>query len=136
MHLLKHKLRIDDALDVSSVHGLTGVIGSLFVGFAAEKAVNPSVEDGLVFGGTHQIVAQIIAVLVAAAYAGVVTFILAVVINRTMGLKIDHEEEERGLDIVEHGEYAYHNLWLAGTEPHYENLSHYEPIGYKSIQRT
>jgi Amt family ammonium transporter len=135
---LKHKLRIDDALDVSSVHGLTGIIGSIFVGFAAEKRVNANVENGLVFGGTHQIWAQLVAVAVAAAYAGLVTFILCVCINRVIGLKIDHEEEERGLDIVEHGEYAYHNLWLAGTEPHYDALNQYEPIFNKSphnIQR-
>jgi Amt family ammonium transporter len=135
VHLMKHKLRVDDALDVSSVHGLTGVIGSIFVGFAAENSINPSVGNGLVFGGTHQIWAQIVAVVVSGVYAGVITLALAFIINRTMGLKIDHEEEDRGLDIVEHGEYAYHNLWLAGTEPHYEALSQYEPIssiGYKT----
>jgi Amt family ammonium transporter len=101
-------------------------------------SVNPNVGDGLVFGGTHQIWVQLVAVVVAAVYAGVVTLVLAFFINRTIGLKIDHEEEERGLDIVEHGEYAYHNLWLAGTEPHYESLAQYEPIGYKAshhIQR-
>eukprot|EP00026_Physarum_polycephalum_P007050 Phypoly_transcript_07103.p1 GENE.Phypoly_transcript_07103~~Phypoly_transcript_07103.p1 ORF type:complete len:456 (+),score=64.00 Phypoly_transcript_07103:64-1431(+) len=138
VYLLKHKLRIDDALDVSSVHGVTGIVGSIFVGFAAEKRVNINVDDGLVFGGTHQIWAQLVAVGVAAAYGGFVTFVLAFLINKTIGLKIDHEEEERGLDIVEHGEYAYHNLWLAGTEPHYESLAQYEPIGYKAshhIQR-
>lgn len=121
---MKHKLRIDDALDVSSVHGLTGVIGSLFVGFAAETAVNPVVGNGVVFGGTRQIWVQFVAVAVAAVYAGVITYILCVVINKTVGLKIDHEDEVVGLDIVEHGEYAYHNLWLAGPEPHYE------PVGF------
>jgi Amt family ammonium transporter len=33
--------RIDDALDVSSVHGVTGVIGSLAIGFCAQKSLNP-----------------------------------------------------------------------------------------------
>jgi Amt family ammonium transporter len=39
--LFKHKLRIDDALDVSSVHGLTGIVGSLSIGFVSQKGLNP-----------------------------------------------------------------------------------------------
>lgn len=122
VHLFKHKLRVDDALDVSSVHGLTGIIGSIFIGFAAETAVNSSIPNGLVFGGTHLIWVQLLAVLVAGCYASAITLALCFIIDRTIGLKIDHDEEEIGLDIVEHGEYAYHNLWLAGSEPHYEPL--------------
>lgn len=67
---MKHKLRVDDALDVSSVHGLTGLIGSIFIGFAAETAVNPNIPNGLVFGGTKLIGVQLLAVVVAGAYAG------------------------------------------------------------------
>lgn len=126
VHLMKHKLRIDDALDVSSVHGLTGVIGAIFIGFAAEARLNPSLGDdqnGLVFGGTRQIWVQLVAVAVAAAYAGIVTFILCWILDKTIGMKITHEEEDIGLDIVEHGEYAYHNLYYAGQEPHYQSVN-------------
>jgi Amt family ammonium transporter len=40
--LLKHKLHIDDALDVSSVHGVTGMLGSLTIGIASQKSLNPN----------------------------------------------------------------------------------------------
>lgn len=124
VHLMKHKLRVDDALDVSSVHGLTGIVGAIFIGFAAESSLNPDLtEDGLVFGGTRLIWVQLVAVAVCGAYAGVVTLMLCFVIDKTLGIKITHEEEDVGLDIVEHGEYAYHNLWISGFEPHYQEVA-------------
>lgn len=119
--LFKHKLRIDDALDVSSVHGLTGIVGSLSIGFVSQKSLNADGADGLFFGNPKLLGIQVLAVVVAGAWAGVWTFILAKVIDKTMGLKITDEEEEQGLDLVEHGEFAYHNLWLVGREKHYDS---------------
>eukprot|EP01113_Clastostelium_recurvatum_P019579 TRINITY_DN230_c0_g1_i1.p1 TRINITY_DN230_c0_g1~~TRINITY_DN230_c0_g1_i1.p1 ORF type:complete len:443 (-),score=98.98 TRINITY_DN230_c0_g1_i1:57-1385(-) len=127
VHFMKGKLRIDDALDVSSVHGLTGVIGSIAIGFIARTSVNPSVPNGIVFGGDGRLLGvQVLAVVVVAAYAGVVTFVIAKIIQKTIGLKIEITQEETGLDLTYHGEYAYHNLWLIGPEPAYENLNSVE----------
>lgn len=114
--LLKHKLRIDDALDVSSVHGVTGVIGSIAIGFCAQKSLNPDGFDGVIYGNPRQLGVQTLAVVVVAAYAGVGTFIICWIIDKTFGLKISPEKEEEGLDITEHKEFAYHNLMLTGHE--------------------
>lgn len=55
--LLKHKLHVDDALDVSSVHGLTGIIGSIFIGFASKASLNLiDGADGLFYGHAQQLV--------------------------------------------------------------------------------
>ena len=80
--LLKDKLRIDDALDVSSVHGITGIVGSLAVGFCASQEVNPGVLDGLFYGGGGtQLAYQVIAVAIAGAWAGLWTIIICVSIG-------------------------------------------------------
>jgi Amt family ammonium transporter len=59
--LFKEKLKIDDALDVSSVHGVAGIIGSLSIGLFASKLVNPAGPDGLFFGNPAQLGIQAIA---------------------------------------------------------------------------
>ena len=62
--LLKHKLHIDDALDVSSVHGFTGIIGSLFIGFASQAKLNlVDGADGAFYGNAQQLVRSIIITL-------------------------------------------------------------------------
>jgi Amt family ammonium transporter len=53
---------------------------------------------------------QVLAVVVAGAWAGVWTFIIAKIIDKTVGLKITTEEEEKGLDLVEHGEFGKFNM--------------------------
>ena len=60
--LLKERLRIDDALDVSSVHGVTGIIGSLAIGFIASALINPAGPNGLVYGNPEQLGIQAIGV--------------------------------------------------------------------------
>jgi len=115
-HLAKHKFRIDDALDVSSVHGLTGIIGSISIGLVSEKSLNPAGADGAFFGNPKLLGIQVLAVVVAGAWAAFWTLIIALICKKTVGLRISSEEEVEGLDIVEHQEYAYHDLWLVGHE--------------------
>eukprot|EP00475_Leptophrys_vorax_P037832 TRINITY_DN6577_c0_g1_i1.p2 TRINITY_DN6577_c0_g1~~TRINITY_DN6577_c0_g1_i1.p2 ORF type:complete len:558 (-),score=118.29 TRINITY_DN6577_c0_g1_i1:1330-3003(-) len=110
-HLIKHRLKIDDALEVSSVHGFTGIVGSIAVGFLAAEDANPDIEDGLFYGGgSHLLVAQIVGVLFAAVYSGILTLIILKFIDVTMGLRASPEQEDLGLDIAEHHEVAYHEL--------------------------
>lgn len=79
-------MHLDDALDVSSVHGIPGVIGSIFIGFAAQQIRGSPVEDGVVFGGSgHLLAVQSLAVVVVMAYSAVVTWILMTVIRKIMG---------------------------------------------------
>ncbi|KAM9982074.1 hypothetical protein ACTFIY_004377 [Dictyostelium cf. discoideum] len=121
--LLKHKLHIDDALDVSSVHGLTGIIGSLAIGFCAELSVNPNGANGAFYGNPKLIGTQLLGVVSVAVWAAAWTWVLLKIIDATIGVKIDESEEELGLDLVEHGEFAYHNISLQGNENHYSSVN-------------
>ena len=67
---LKRKLLIDDALEVSVVHGWTGAIGSLAVGFVADLEENASTQPGVLYGGSWKFVGvQVLGVTVAGVYA-------------------------------------------------------------------
>lgn len=132
MWFIKAKLRIDDALDVISVHGLPGVIGSLAIGFCSETFVNPQAANGLIFkGGARLLGVQTLAIVVTIAYTSVVTFAIAIILKKTIGLRVSDEEEEQGLDLASHGEYAYHNLWMmegSETRAIAQSHSNYEAI--------
>jgi len=130
MWLVKAKLRIDDALDVISVHGVPGIIGSLAIGFCSETFVNPQAANGLIFkGGARLLGVQALAVLVTIVYTSVITFGIAIILKKTIGLRVSEEEEEQGLDLASHGEYAYHNLWMMeGSETRVISHPNYEAI--------
>lgn len=99
--------RVDDALDVFGVHGVGGIVGAILTGIFATTSVNPAGFDGLLYGNPGQVVTQLIAVVVVAAYAGVVTFGLLKLIDVTIGLRVTEQEEQEGLDASQHGEAAY-----------------------------
>ncbi|MEJ2259405.1 MAG: ammonia channel protein, partial [Nitrosopumilaceae archaeon] len=106
--IFKEKLKIDDALDVSSVHGTAGIIGALAIGIFASSAVNPAGPDGLLFSGTlDQLGIQAIGVGVAAALGFGGTFIIMKVLDFLVGVRVSPEVEDAGLDISEHAERAY-----------------------------
>lgn len=98
---------IDESLDVWAVHGMGGTWGAIATGIFASTLVNPAGSDGLIFGNPSQVVIQGIAVAVTWVYAFAVTWILAKVIDAGLGLRVEGEEEEVGLDISQHGERAY-----------------------------
>jgi len=121
-YIIKQKLRIDDALDVSSVHGVTGIVGSISIGFVSEAYLDPSGgANGLFFGNPKLLGLQVLGVVMAAIWSGFWTLIIALVVKRVVGLTISEEEEMEGLDLVDHREYAYHELWLVGKERYEEN---------------
>ncbi|HYY67868.1 MAG TPA: ammonium transporter [Nitrososphaeraceae archaeon] len=105
--LIKEHLKIDDALDVSSVHGITGIVGSVAIGLIATTAINPAGPDGLLYGNSVQLTVQGLGVAVAAALGFVGTIVIMKVIDATIGLKVKGEEEEIGLDITQHAVRAY-----------------------------
>jgi Amt family ammonium transporter len=105
--LLKEHLKIDDALDVGSVHGITGIVGSLAIGLIASTIINPAGPNGLLYGNLTQIGIQALGVGVAAVLGFGGTIIIMKVINVVMGLRVKGEEEEIGLDITQHAERAY-----------------------------
>lgn len=113
--ILKHRFHIDDALDVSQVHGLTGVIGSLAVGFFADKSLNPNGPNGAFFGNPKQIGIQLAGILICGVYAGVATYGILKFIEIFYPVRAKDIKEDVGLDWSEHHEVAYGDLFI--TEP-------------------
>ncbi len=107
MIFLKDRLKIDDAFDVSSVHGIAGIIGSLAIGIFASTLINPTGPNGLLFGNIHQLLIQAIDVGVAGTLGFGGTFIIMKVLDVLIGVRVSAETEEKGLDIEEHAERAY-----------------------------
>lgn len=103
--LLKSRLGYDDALDVVGIHGIGGTLGALLTGVFACAAINNV--DGLVYGNPHQLWVQFVSVVGTWVYVYVVSRILLVVVKRTVGLRVDADEEIMGLDLNEHSERGY-----------------------------
>jgi Amt family ammonium transporter len=101
------RTRIDDTLDVFSCHGVSGIWGSIATGIFATIAVNPTSVNGLLFGNPGLLFSQILAVVVIAAYSFFGSFVLLKAINIFSPLRVTPENEEKGLDLAEHGEEAY-----------------------------
>ena len=105
---LKYKLRYDDSLDVVAVHLIGGIIGSVLLGLFADSGVNAATGDGILLGGTAGLlVNQFIAVGATLAFSGVLSFVLAKVIDLTIGLRVSDDDEAQGLDTTQHAETAY-----------------------------
>jgi ammonium transporter, Amt family len=105
--LLKERLRIDDALDVSSVHGVTGIVGTLAVGLIASSLINPAGPNGLIYGNPIQIGLQALGIVTTAAFSFGGTVLIIKMLDKTIGLRVKEEQEEVGLDLSEHSEKAY-----------------------------
>ena len=109
---LKYKFGYDDSLDVVGVHLVGGLAGSILVGvFATADA--PAGVNGLLFGGgVDQLNRQLIACVAVLIYSFVLTYIIAKIIDKTIGFRISPEAEAKGIDLSEHAESAYE---LGGT---------------------
>jgi Amt family ammonium transporter len=105
--LLRLRARVDDALDVFSVHGVGGAFGALATGVFATVAVNPAGADGLLAGNAGLIGTQLLGVLVVAAYSAVATAAILTVVNLIVPIRVTAPAEEAGLDLAQHGEIAY-----------------------------
>ena len=108
---LKHALKYDDALDAFGVHGVGGTLGAILTGVFASRAcwdVAGGEPLGLMEGGgTELLVKQIVAVAITFAFAAIGSFILLKLIDLVIGLRVPAENEQRGLDITDHGEEGY-----------------------------
>jgi ammonium transporter, Amt family len=105
--LLKEKFHYDDSLDAFGVHGVGGVFGALITGVFATKAVNEAGQDGLLYGNPGQLKIQFIAVAVSVLYSVVLTYVILKIIDATIGLRVDRNDEIEGLDSTIHGEEGY-----------------------------
>ncbi|MHA7179577.1 ammonium transporter [Arthrobacter sp. MDB2-24] len=104
---LKFRLGFDDSLDVVGVHLIGGILGTLLIGFFATEDA-PNGVAGLFYGGGAGLLGiQTVATVAVLVYSFVVTWVIAQVIQRTVGLRIEQEDELRGIDIAAHSEFAY-----------------------------
>jgi Amt family ammonium transporter len=112
---LKYRFGYDDSLDVVGVHLVGGLVGTFGIGLIATAAA-PAGVDGLFYGGgVDQLGKQVLAGSVVLVYAFVVSGIIGLVIDRTMGLRIHEEHEVSGIDLVVHAETAYDLHATAGA---------------------
>ena len=103
---LKRVLHIDDSLDVSPVHGVGGVIGTLMTGiFVSASFGGAGYAEGMTMA--KQIGVQALGVLATAAWCGALTFAILKLLDATAGLRVDAEAETEGLDLADHGERGY-----------------------------
>ncbi|MDR1882765.1 MAG: ammonium transporter [Prevotella sp.] len=105
---IKPKFKYDDSLDAFGVHGVGGIVGSVLTGiFATQAITGADGVQGALYGDWNQLGIQVIATGVSVVYSAVLTFILFFIVNKTIGLRASKEEESVGLDISQHGEFAY-----------------------------
>jgi len=112
---IKSVFGYDDSLDVFGVHGIGSMLGMLMLGLLANAEVNPAIAttfkaNGVAVslaGSSHQFINQLIGVAFTAVLAAIGTFVIVKIVNATIGLRVDQEDESVGLDLSQHGERAY-----------------------------
>jgi ammonium transporter, Amt family len=104
---LRQRMKLDESLDVWACHGMGGLWGALATGLFATTTVNSAGFNGLFYGNPNQLVIQAVAALIAIVFAYGMTYGIAKVLDKLIGLRVSENEEEVGLDISEHGERAY-----------------------------
>ena len=104
---LKYRFGYDDSLDVVGVHLVGGIVGTLGIGFLATDLA-PSGVSGLFYGGgVGQLGKQAIGVAAVLVYAFVVSGLLGLALERTLGFRIERDHEVSGIDVAVHAETAY-----------------------------
>ena len=106
---IKQRWKIDDSLDVFPVHGVGGMLGTLYAGIFASDALGVFSGQGYNEGMNmmSQVQVQIVGIASTFVYTGIVTFILLKLVDKMLVLRIDEESETSGLDLVEHNERGY-----------------------------
>jgi len=104
---LKFRLGFDDSLDVVGVHLVGGIIGTLFIGLAADPN-SPAAGQGLFYGGGLELLGkQAIGAFAVMLYSFILAYAIGWIINKTMGFRISSAHESAGIDISVHAESAY-----------------------------
>ena len=115
---LKFRFGFDDSLDVVAVHLVGGLIGCLFIGFFGTGRVagaGGASADGLFYGGGLELLGkQALGAGAVLAYSFVITMILGLAIDKTIGFRLDPEDQDAGIDLVEHAETGYELAGVGG----------------------
>ena len=103
---LKAKLGYDDSLDAFGVHGIGGIVGALLTGvFVATSLGGNGLAEGMTIG--KQVLAQLLSIIITIAWSGILSFIILKIVDATVGLRVDEDEERMGLDLSQHNERGY-----------------------------
>jgi Amt family ammonium transporter len=104
--ILKRGLHLDDSLDVSPVHGVGGVVGTLLTGVFAAVSLGGSgfsVQKSI----AAQVGVQALGIGATLLWCALVTWLVLKALDATLGLRVTDEQESQGLDLAEHGEKGY-----------------------------
>ena len=105
---VKPRLKYDDSLDAFGVHGVGGFVGAILTGvFATQFVTGDAGQQGALYGDWNQLWIQIYVNGAAIVYSAIMTFILFKIVDMVIGLRVTKDEESIGLDISQHGEFAY-----------------------------
>jgi Amt family ammonium transporter len=102
----RYKHKLDDSLDVFTCHGIPGLLGGILVGVFASSKVNSAIPDGLIYGNINLLWKQIVVSVLGAGFAFVATYLILLVMSRTIGIRVEESHEHHGLDVA-CGEKAY-----------------------------
>jgi Amt family ammonium transporter len=116
---LKYKLGFDDSLDVVGVHLIGGLWGTLAVGLFATDTAPAGVKSILWGGSVDQLGRQAVGAGAVLIYSFVLTYIIAKIVDLTMGFRISEEDEIGGVDLAVHAESAYDLVSLGGSSSSY-----------------
>ncbi|MBN3859340.1 ammonium transporter [Neisseriaceae bacterium PsAf] len=92
---IKHIFKYDDTLDAFGIHGVGGIIGAILTGVFYSQDIS---------GATASIGAQIVGVLITVLYSAVISYLILLVLSKTIGIRVMRDDERQGLDISLHGE--------------------------------
>ena len=103
---LKAKLGYDDSLDAFGVHGIGGIVGALLTGIFVSKGLGGNgLADGMTIG--TQVWAQLLSIIITLAWSGILSFIILKIVDATVGLRVEEDDERMGLDLSQHNERGY-----------------------------
>lgn len=115
------RIKIDDPVGATSVHLGCGVLGTISIGlFAKEGVTSLSTVNGLFYGGGFKLLGtELLGIVAVGAFVFVTTSVVWFALKQTIGIRVSREEEIAGLDIGEHGNYAYPDFAVAVEDINY-----------------
>ena len=104
--VVKNKFGYDDSLDVFGVHGVGGIIGAVGTGIFSAADLGGVKGEG--YSIAAQTLIQLEAVAITVVWSGMISFAIYKLVDWAIGLRVDSDSERQGLDLISHGEQAYH----------------------------
>ena len=125
---LKYRFGFDDSLDVVGVHLVGGIVGCLYIGlFGTERVAGAggASANGLFYGGGVELLGkQALGAGAVLVYSFVISLVLGTLIEKTIGFRVDAEDEESGVDLAEHVESGYEFAGIGSGSAFSATISH------------